>query len=318
MKPTEAFTWIPTKMLADTSVSMSAKGVWMALLSYANEEGECYPAIARIAERAGCPVRTVQRSLPLLVKAGWLEVKSKVGRMPTHYKVMQVPTAKMTTAKLATAKMAVVPEQSTTDVDEKGSTATAKMALETQAVTAKMAVDYRQNGVLSISNYLDKDLKDKEREKERETPKALFSEPPDSVPTPKRRAKTKNTMTEDVAEVLQYLNTTAGTKYRSGGNIAARLAEGYTVADCKKVIDKKVDEWLATKMEPYLNPVTLFRPSHFDTYLNQPPPAFHLPRFTEYAEKGRAYRPKYDCEVQQNKRPAPVMDISNFVKGEDD
>ena len=77
----------------------------------------------------------------------------------------------------------------------------------------------------------------------------------------------------DPAEsVLAYLNEKAGRRFKpiasTLSNIRARLKEGYTVADCEKVIDSKVGEWSGTDMAKYLTPQTLFRPSHFDTYLN--------------------------------------------------
>lgn len=77
----------------------------------------------------------------------------------------------------------------------------------------------------------------------------------------------------DPAEsVLTYLNEKAGRRFKpiasTLSGIRARLKEGYTVADCEKVIDSKVGEWSGTDMAKYLTPQTLFRPSHFDTYLN--------------------------------------------------
>lgn len=54
--------------------------------------------------------------------------------------------------------------------------------------------------------------------------------------------------------------------------INARLNEGYSVDDLKKVIDIKSTEWKGdAKMERYLQPSTLFAPKHFDEYLNQTP-----------------------------------------------
>jgi hypothetical protein len=48
------------------------------------------------------------------------------------------------------------------------------------------------------------------------------------------------------------------------------LNEGFTVDDFKTVIDNKVAEWKGdAKMDQYLQPSTLFAPSHFDGYLNQ-------------------------------------------------
>lgn len=74
--------------------------------------------------------------------------------------------------------------------------------------------------------------------------------------------------------VINRLNEKAGTNYRASskatqGHINARLAEGYTVEDFFKVIDKKCAEWRGTDMEKYLRPETLFG-SKFENYLNAP------------------------------------------------
>ena len=81
-----------------------------------------------------------------------------------------------------------------------------------------------------------------------------------------------NIMSENVREIVNYLNEKAGTKYRPGTedtkkHIRARLSEGFTVEDFKKVIDKKVKEWTGTDMEMYLRPQTLFG-TKFESYLN--------------------------------------------------
>ena len=75
------------------------------------------------------------------------------------------------------------------------------------------------------------------------------------------------------SSIIDYLNLKANTKYRSSSNktkslIKARINEGYSEEDFKKVIDNKVSEWLNTDMEKYLRPETLFGPK-FESYLNQ-------------------------------------------------
>lgn len=80
---------------------------------------------------------------------------------------------------------------------------------------------------------------------------------------------------EIARQVIDYLNQATGSHYKyvtsNIKSIAARLNDGYTLADCKTVIDKKCAEWINDeKMCQYLKPDTLFRPGHFDTYLNQP------------------------------------------------
>ena len=72
---------------------------------------------------------------------------------------------------------------------------------------------------------------------------------------------------------VNYLNKKAGTNYRYTSRatqrlINARVAEGFTEADFKTVIDKKVAEWQGTDMAKYLRPETLFG-AKFESYLNQ-------------------------------------------------
>lgn len=76
---------------------------------------------------------------------------------------------------------------------------------------------------------------------------------------------------ESVKEVLVHLNQMAGTSYRPVDSnlrlIEARLKEGATVADMKRVIDAKCAEWKGGDMEKYLRPQTLFNASKFEQYL---------------------------------------------------
>ena len=77
-----------------------------------------------------------------------------------------------------------------------------------------------------------------------------------------------------IVEVLKYLNDKAGTKYGQSKEtvklINARIRDGFTEEDFKKVIDKKVKEWKGTEQAMYIRPSTLFAPSHFEEYLNAP------------------------------------------------
>lgn len=81
----------------------------------------------------------------------------------------------------------------------------------------------------------------------------------------------------EVVKVIDYLNQKAGTKYRATTAatkrlVGARIKEGFTVDDCKKVIDNKVADWLTDeKMKNYLRPNTLFQASKFESYLNETP-----------------------------------------------
>lgn len=70
-------------------------------------------------------------------------------------------------------------------------------------------------------------------------------------------------------EVIDYLNGKKGSKFRDPDFVVARLNDGWTVADCKKVIDNKLaDKWFKDNPK-YLCPKTLFCKTNFEGYLNE-------------------------------------------------
>ena len=85
----------------------------------------------------------------------------------------------------------------------------------------------------------------------------------------------KNTFSEEISKIINYLNDVLGTRYTTKSKstnsmIKGRLEEGHTVDDFIKVIDNKHKEWGEDpKMVKYLRPETLFRASHFESYLNE-------------------------------------------------
>lgn len=72
--------------------------------------------------------------------------------------------------------------------------------------------------------------------------------------------------------VIESLNHHAGKNYRLTDNnrkpIIARLRDGFTEGDCVQVITNRVSRWQGTELAQYLRPDTLFRPSKFESYLN--------------------------------------------------
>src|SRR5690625_2701779 len=89
---------------------------------------------------------------------------------------------------------------------------------------------------------------------------------------------TKNDSTKHdskyIVEIVTYLNRVADKNYRHTTRktqdfIRARMNEGFTVDDFKKVIDIKNDEWKDNpKMQKFIRPETLFG-TKFESYLNQ-------------------------------------------------
>lgn len=88
------------------------------------------------------------------------------------------------------------------------------------------------------------------------------------------------------AEIVAYLNEKTGKKFSPKskdtiGHISARMGEGRTIEDFKKVIDAKCAQWKGKtwpdtrnpgkicRGDDYLRPSTLFAPKNFENYVNE-------------------------------------------------
>jgi len=75
--------------------------------------------------------------------------------------------------------------------------------------------------------------------------------------------------------IITHLNKVTGQSYRIASKVTkalirARMNEGFTIDDFKKVHIIKAKQWLDDdKMRGYLAPTTLYRPCHFERYLNE-------------------------------------------------
>lgn len=79
----------------------------------------------------------------------------------------------------------------------------------------------------------------------------------------------------EVAEVVAELNTLASRSFNPASkicysNISARLKEGHSVEDLKKVVQLKVYAWRNDpKMKGYIRPSTLFSLENFEDYITE-------------------------------------------------
>lgn len=79
---------------------------------------------------------------------------------------------------------------------------------------------------------------------------------------------------EEKEEIIEYLNCKTGKSFKLDtkstiSKISARLNDGFSVDDFKKVIDIKCSQWLNdSNMSQYLRPETLFG-TKFESYLNE-------------------------------------------------
>jgi uncharacterized phage protein (TIGR02220 family) len=85
----------------------------------------------------------------------------------------------------------------------------------------------------------------------------------------------KDKYKDKVKEIVDFFNTTCGTKYKHTTKsiieqINGRLDDGYLVKDFEFVIKSKFNDWKDNpKMREHITPHTLFRPSNFPKYLNR-------------------------------------------------
>ena len=91
--------------------------------------------------------------------------------------------------------------------------------------------------------------------------------------------------------IVNYLNEKANknfkpTTQKTQSLINARIREGFTLDDFKKVIDTKCSQWLGTEMEKYLRPETLFG-TKFESYLNEEPKVNKPPTFDNWCRSDR-------------------------------
>ena len=92
-------------------------------------------------------------------------------------------------------------------------------------------------------------------------------------------------------DVIDYLNEKLGARYKASSAINkrlidARVKEGYTLDDFKRVIDNKVASWANdTKMSKYLRPQTLFG-TKFESYLNERAP--NVPAHADFGAEAYA------------------------------
>ena len=137
---------------------------------------------------------------------------------------------------------------------------------------------------LESKGYIKRVIKYKDGTKEIEQRYTYLCDNPmlknETTPMPKNETDNitdiNNTFKKYIVEIVNYLNDVAGKNFKHTTRktqtlIKARLREGFTVDDFKRVIDNKTKEWKHDpKMSKYLRPETLFG-TKFESYLNEVP-----------------------------------------------
>lgn len=112
-------------------------------------------------------------------------------------------------------------------------------------------------------------------------------------------ADIKEDVSEFINAVLADLHKKTGIEYRKGKetkfSIIARKNEGYKIEDFRKVHEIKCRHWLEDpKMSRYLHPMTLYRPTKFERYLQE-----------------------YNIWVSECQKKKKAAEIRNFVNQEE-
>ena len=147
--------------------------------------------------------------------------------------------------------------------------------------------------LITIENY---GLYQDEQDTDKDANKYTIKDSDKDTDTPQTRMKEcknvkneRNIYSPVIKEVIEYLNQVSGKNYKtdtakSVSCIKARINEGFTRDDFKKVIDIKCGQWMQNeKMKAYIRPETLFG-NKFEGYLNEKGGVDDEPSGTSYVE----------------------------------
>ena len=85
--------------------------------------------------------------------------------------------------------------------------------------------------------------------------------------TNKQEPLTINQTNTDFTDCLAHLKNVTGRAFKVSTDLSARLKD-YSASEIKQVIEYKAKEWMASDMQKYLRPQTLFNKTKFEGYLN--------------------------------------------------
>lgn len=204
----------------------------LALADYANDDGmNVYPSIAAVAKKIRTSRSQAQRWLHTLALRGYISVVgNEAGGPPGTTRHYKIHLDRLTGSTYATPTGSTYATRRVAPMRETGST----------------------HATQSINNH-------------HRTINTLSGKPEEGA-----KAATK----KQALEVLNFLNLETSRKYRPvEANlklIIARLNEGASVDDCKRVISRKTKAWGDSQvMAEYLRPSTLFNCTKFAQYVGE-------------------------------------------------
>jgi hypothetical protein len=122
------YTTIPNAVLPVLAkIHGMAIGVYVALKSYADREGVCYPSLDAVAQLSGTSVPTVQRVLRAMVDGGLvtkLQRNTGAGRVANLYQFPMIPQTNGVPAQWSDRPCPMVPQTTPNGLTDQGSNST--------------------------------------------------------------------------------------------------------------------------------------------------------------------------------------------------
>ena len=237
MHKNKNFTVMSNLHLRDKELSLKGKGLLSIMVSLPEDWDYTIDGLTSL-----CKERkpTIIATLNELKEAGYLVIEKKMpgqsknGRIDYEYNIYEIPQTRAENSSLEK-----------TSVEQ---TSVENSTLELQALENRNQQNTNKQNTNKQNTYK------RNKEKQNSPSESIYSR---------------------VSEILAFLNEKAHTAYRATTRktqalIEARLKEGFTVEDFKKVISNKCTEWMGTEWEKFLRPETLFG-TKFENYLNAPP-----------------------------------------------
>ena len=244
---------------AASGMKLSSVAIMARLADFSSDEGVCWPSIETIARQLGAGASTIRTAIARLEKEGWLTRQARRQGNRNASNVYRLNVQKLRAAAFSHLSES---DASKSDPSKSDASESDPSKFEASKSSKKDCFDPSESGgdpsVKSTTDPSDK------------KPFCQVAGQPDAEEAGVLDPEVL--ITEQAIQVLNHLNTVAGSKFQKGKtsleSIRARLREGHSVEDMILMVDYKHVHWEGTTQYDYMQPTTLFRPSKFEGYLH--------------------------------------------------
>lgn len=289
------FAVIPCTVLDDPSLPGDCKLFYATLTTLSRREGYAWASNQFLSEKTGKSERTIQRWIKLLCDGGHIKADITDSNQKRRIYITINPDGAATPDKNVThdknvgggaTKMSPPHDKNVGGRGDKNVTQVRRdIEYKELVVKDENKEHVEQKKFCSPPPFPHKNLEESipetpnlgSQKKSEPLPAAENSEPPgqpsqEPPPTPKPPPPPK--FQPEITEVIAYLNDLTGRNLSDQSAqtkfIRARLKDGATVDQLKRIVDFKAREWLVSpKMKKYLVPKTLFNKTNFENYLGE-------------------------------------------------